>query len=572
MARPNDAAYWSQRMKLMEDALKDHSYSYVENMEQQFRAAQAEVERQIAVWYQRFAANNQVTLADAKRLLTSGELAEFRWTVGEYIAYGQQNAVSRAWMKQLENASARVHISRLEAIKLQIQQQAERLYANQLDFVDSAARDLYLGSYYGTAFELQRGLGVGWTMQAINETTITKVLSRPWTTDGLTFRDRCWTNKQALVNSVNTQLTQMIIRGEVPDKAISAISHQFKVSREKAGRLIMTEAAAFSSAAQRDSFTELGVERFKVVATFGMETCEVCGAMDGEVFKMADYQIGLTAPPFHPWCRCCTCPYYADMVKLGERWTRNPDGTMERVPPDMSFEEWKKKFVVQESDLGDRLRRSVKSVFSGGKVVGFDGLPKEYQQQFQKGLAKATTDAQQVLEREYRKTDYIIAKGKKSYYRPMGNTIEIGIHSPPSTLAHELFHKIDAGGKLSMGLSKSLKKDYAALNALSNGDVKRFLLQQCPEVFQIRKTTLEHIMRPEYRGIADILNGLSGGKVDFGFGHKPNYWKDKGALEAEVWAQFGRIQYENQDKVIEMFRTLLPNTYKDAMLTLKGVV
>jgi len=44
MARQNNPAYWSQRMKLMEDALKDRSFSYVENIERQFMAAQAEVE------------------------------------------------------------------------------------------------------------------------------------------------------------------------------------------------------------------------------------------------------------------------------------------------------------------------------------------------------------------------------------------------------------------------------------------------------------------------------------------------------------------------------------------------
>ena len=343
MARPNDAAYWSQRMKQMEDALKDRSFSCVENMERQFAAAQAEVEREIAAWYQRFAANNEITLADAKRLLTSGELAEFRWTVDEYIAYGQQNALDGAWMKQLENASARAHISRLEAVQLQLRQQAERLYANQLDLVDAAVRETYLDSYYGTAFELQRGLGVGWSIGSLDERAIEKVLSRPWTADNLTFLDRCWTNKQDLVNSVNTQLTQMIIRGETPDEAIRAISHQFDVSRAKAGRLIMTESAAFSSAAQKDCYEELGVERYKVVASLDRDTCELCGAMDGQVFKMPEYQVGLTAPPFHPWCRCCTCPYFEDMT--GERWARNPDGTTEMVPADMSFEEWKQKFI-----------------------------------------------------------------------------------------------------------------------------------------------------------------------------------------------------------------------------------
>ena len=349
MARADDAAYWARRMKQMEDGLKDRSYSYVENMEHQFMAAQAQVEQEIAVWYQRFAANNEITLADAKRLLASGELAEFHWSVDEYIAYGRQNALDGAWIKQLENASARVHISRLEALKLQIQQQAEVLYSNQLDLVDAAAREMYLDSYLGTAFELQRGLGVGWTMQAINEATIAKVLSRPWTADNLTFRDRCWTNKQALVNSVNTQLTQMIIRGEAPDKAISAISHQFKVSRDKAGRLIMTEAAAFSSAAQKDCFQELGVEQFKVVAALDRDTCELCGAMDGQVFKMSEYQVGVTAPPFHPWCRCCTCPYFEDMEGLGERWARDAvTGETFKVPGDMTYEEWKQKFVNEE--------------------------------------------------------------------------------------------------------------------------------------------------------------------------------------------------------------------------------
>lgn len=371
MAGQSNAAYWAQRMKNMEDALKDRAYSYVENMEGQFTAAQAEIERQMAAWYQRVAVNNEITLADAKRLLSSDELAEFHWTVSQYIAYGQQNALDGAWMKQLENASAKVHISRLDALKLQIQQQAEVLYSSQLDTVDTAARQLYVNSYYGTAFELQRGLGVGWTMHAINEDTITKVLSRPWTADGQTFRDRCWTNKQALVNSVNTQLTQMIIRGEAPDRAISAIAHQFNVSKGKAGRLVMTESAYFSSAAQRDCYGELGVERYRIVVSFDKDTCELCGALDGRVFKLSDYQVGLTAPPFHPWCRCCTCPYFEDMEKLGERWMRNPDGTTHKVPADMTFEDWRQQFVKGDAPK-DVLAGYINKATPGQGLITYD--------------------------------------------------------------------------------------------------------------------------------------------------------------------------------------------------------
>ena len=190
MARQNNAQYWAQRMKNMEEALLDQSYSYVQNLDAQFARAQAEIEKQITVWYRRFAVNNEITLAEAKRLLNSDELQEFQWSVWEYIKHGQENALDGRWMKELQNASARVHISRLEALKLQIQQQAEVLYSNQLDSIDAVARQMYEGSYYHTAFEVQRGLGVGWPISALSDDVISKVLSRPWTADNQTFRDR----------------------------------------------------------------------------------------------------------------------------------------------------------------------------------------------------------------------------------------------------------------------------------------------------------------------------------------------------------------------------------------------
>lgn len=163
--------------------------------------------------------------------------------------------------------------------------------------------------------------------------------------DSQTFRDRCWTNKQSLVNSVNTQLTQMIIRGEAPDRAIAAISKQFGVGKRKAGRLVMTESAYFANEAQKDCFTDLGVERYKIVATLDQDTCDLCGDMDGQVFRMAEHQAGLTAPPFHPWCRCCTAPYFEDLEDIGERWARNPDGSTKKVPANTTFREWKQKYM-----------------------------------------------------------------------------------------------------------------------------------------------------------------------------------------------------------------------------------
>lgn len=58
---------------------------------------------------------------------------------------------------------------------------------------------------------------------------------------------------------------------------------------------------------------------------------------------MKDYEVGVTAPPFHVYCRSCTCPYFDD--NYGERAARNADGDTYYVPSDMTYNNWKKSFV-----------------------------------------------------------------------------------------------------------------------------------------------------------------------------------------------------------------------------------
>lgn len=338
--------YWAQRFRLLNDALQDKSYTYTQNIETQYNAAIADIDTQIRAWYQRFAKNNAMSYADGQKLLTAGQLKEFKWTVEEYIKKAQESAVSGAWVKELENASARVHISRLEALKLQLRHQAEVLTGGRANITHDAAQQTYINSYYRTAYEVQRGLGYGWSVQALNTNALEKVLSRPWTVDDRTFTARCWTDKNKLVQIVNTELTRMLATGAPPDKAIEAIVNQLGVSKKNAGRVIMTESAHFAVLAQHDSFKDLDVEEYKIIETFDKYTCPVCGAMNGQHFPMSKFAAGENAPPFHPWCRGCISPYFADMEGVGQRYSRNPEtGKREMLPADMTYKQWADKYI-----------------------------------------------------------------------------------------------------------------------------------------------------------------------------------------------------------------------------------
>lgn len=341
-----NSEYWKKRFELLEQSQNQQGIQCYADIEKQYRQAQKQIEGQIAAWYQRFAKNNGITLADARKMLTSKELEELKWDINQYIQYGEENAINGTWVKQLENASARYHISRLEALKLQTQQSIEAMFGNQLDSIDSAMRNIYTSGYYRTAFEIQKGVGVGWDFATLDEKQISKIINKPWAVDGKNFSERIWGNRQKLVNELNTELTRNVILGQDPQKAIDAIARKMNTSKNVAGRLVMTEEAFFSSAAQKDCFAELDVEQFEIVATLDSHTSDICREMDGKHFPMSQWEVGVTAPPFHVWCRSTTVPFFDDEFdSVGERAARDANGKTYYVPADMTYEEWSKKFV-----------------------------------------------------------------------------------------------------------------------------------------------------------------------------------------------------------------------------------
>ena len=342
---PN-AAYWQKRFKAIENQANLTGADSLSYITAQYQQAAKEIEAQISTWYVRFAKNNGISMHEAKQALAGSDLAEFKWTVQDYIKYGEENALNGLWMQQLENASAKWHVTKLEALQLQNQATIEALFGKQYQSLSGALGSIYQGSYYHSCYEVQKAFEMGWNVAALDDNKLSAILSTPWTKDGSTFSDRLWTNKQKLIQETQNTLTQGIMTGKAPDKMIKEIQVKMNTSRANAGRLVMTESAAMSAMGQKDAFGELGVEEFQIVETLDHVTCEVCAEMDGQHFPMSDYEIGVTVPPFHPWCRGCTCPYFNDEFTAdSERIARAADGTQYYVPGDTSYQEWKAAFV-----------------------------------------------------------------------------------------------------------------------------------------------------------------------------------------------------------------------------------
>lgn len=346
--------YWKKRFEQLEKVSHKKAETVYTSIENSYIQAQKEIESKINNWYVRFANNNQITINEAKKLLNSQELKEFKWDVQEYIKYGKENRINDIWMKELENASAKYHISRLESLKIQTQQSMEVLFGNQLDEIDKMTRNIYTDEYYHTMFEMQKGFNVGFNILSFDGRMngLSKIIYKPWAVDEKNFSERIWGNKTKLINELHNQLTIMCVQGKSPDSAIKYMSKKFNTSKSQAGNLVMTESAYFSSLAQKDCFNDLDVEEYEIVATLDSRTSPTCQEQDGKVYKMNDYQPGVTAPPFHNYCRSTTVPYFNDDYDIKDtRAARDEKGNTYYVPDNLKYKDWYNKYVVDSKEL-----------------------------------------------------------------------------------------------------------------------------------------------------------------------------------------------------------------------------
>jgi len=443
------SSYWADRFISEEERRDRDNRRYYSTIEKEYNRALASLEKDIEYWLGRIAKNNDISLSGAKELLSKKELQEFKWTVEEYIKKGEENGVSGQWLKQLENASARVHIQRLEALKIQIQDRIENMYTTRDRSMEDYLCRVYKDTYYHTVFEIDKGIGnIQSSFNKLDDRKVSQIIHKPWATDGKDFSTRIWEDKANLVNTLHTGLTQSLIRGGNLDDVVNDIS-QFVSSKIKnkkyvASRLVTTESAAYASKAQEQAYKDLSVDKYEILATLDLHTSDICQDLDGKIFDRKDYQVGVTAPPFHPNCRTVTVPWFPDDVDTGERAARGKDGKVGYIPQNMTYKEWYNKYVEQKFEESGIIKVENKKIEATMDLEDY---------QFYMELINNSNNGMRELYQRYSNDiSGIKRKAKGGVYIPSSNTLEYSYPkeediksgvSKYSTLAHEYGHYFD---------------------------------------------------------------------------------------------------------------------------------
>lgn len=336
--------YWKDRAIELENQTHQISNNGYKELIPAFDKAHKEIQAKIDMWLSRIADNNSVTLERAKEMLDNKELKDFRMSLTEYINYGIETALNQKWIKELENASAKHHIDKLTALKMELEAEYQKLFNSEEQTVSETIKEAYKDRYYRTAYEFEKVFKIKNSIGTINEKKLSQIINKPWATDGSNFSDRIWVKKDQMIDNLYKELVRELVTGESLKDAINHmtrfVNNSDKNAKYCAARLIQTEAAYFSSKSQQQCYNDLDVEEYEIVATLDNHTSEICQNMDGQHFKMSEYEAGVTAPPFHVFCRSTTCPYFNDEFSYGSRISRENDKGTQDVDKSLTYKEW----------------------------------------------------------------------------------------------------------------------------------------------------------------------------------------------------------------------------------------
>lgn len=343
------AEYWDRRFEQILIDSERLGLDYEKRLAKIYEEVKLQTQKELDSFYVKYAKDNKISLAEARKRLNGKELKTFKTQqqiyldkVNELIAKG---VPLENYAKTLKKLSGRAYVSRLQEIQNNLNSIITIATGEQDIMLGNTLNSTYLQGYFQTVFTLQQGLGFGMSFNVPDTQAVAKILKTPW--DGSNYSNAIWSNKDKLTTWLNKDLPRHFASGAGVKEMSKDLQKQLGTNYNNAVRLVRTEVNYISNQSSMDGYKESGVvEKYQILATLDNRTSEVCRDMDGKVFTLAQEQVGVTFPPFHPRCRTTTVPFFDD-EDLSEltRIARDENGKNYYVPANMTYREWQKKYA-----------------------------------------------------------------------------------------------------------------------------------------------------------------------------------------------------------------------------------
>lgn len=139
---------------------------------------------------------------------------------------------------------------------------------------------------------------------------VEKLLARGWGVDDLNWLHRLEQDINLWQAYINNDIKRAMLQRKNISDVLKQLDKRFDSIGSALKSLGLTESTAVGSLVRQEAFRELGISKYQFYTKPDERRCETCGSMHGLIFPMSAYEVGVTASPMHPRCRCWEVPIW----------------------------------------------------------------------------------------------------------------------------------------------------------------------------------------------------------------------------------------------------------------------
>lgn len=309
-ALPEGYEYWRKREERNLKRLKKEEKDWEDQIDQIYQRMISELDDEIALFYNRFANNAEMSMAEAVKYLKKTDIDWYATRAKFYcelaakdFAEGTDKRASIYFSdeanEEMLRYNATMRISRLEMLKSQMKLRILKAQSKAEETIDMA---LWQRTY--ETFEHQAGI-LGNTVLDDVQPMVETIARASF--HGQEFSKRIWGKQQTqLQKQLNKALSECLILGKGAAPFTRKLQKIGNTTKAQASRLMRTELARVQTQAEQDAYEKCGFNDFMYLTN--PSCCPECKKHDGRTYPMRKMEPGKTAPPLHPNCRCFTAP------------------------------------------------------------------------------------------------------------------------------------------------------------------------------------------------------------------------------------------------------------------------
>lgn len=204
-----DNDYWKKRAEVIDKKIFENTEKYIQNLKSAYEEAEANLQLEINDFYKKFAVNNQIPLAEAKKILTEKELKEFKTSLKRYQHLVENND-NDIFSMLIENISIKHRITRLQGLQSKIELILKQIEEKQNELTREALLEAITESYYENTYSIEKATGIHTDFTFLDTNSINNILQYDWS--GVVFSERIWKNQNKLKDSLDEVLRKNFIQ------------------------------------------------------------------------------------------------------------------------------------------------------------------------------------------------------------------------------------------------------------------------------------------------------------------------------------------------------------------------